>query len=457
MAIADRTHTTRGLVPSSVDTRPRRYAGWGIGFAVGGTAALWVLDGGLGQVTDPGGLWLIVGQWAGIAAALAALVGLVLVARPAWLERSEGLDRLWAWHRIAGMTTVFALLIHIVASAVGFAGGSVSRAWGQFTSLLTGSSWMVAATVAAVLFLTVAGTSWRRIRTRMTYETWLGIHVTGYLAVLLGFGHQITLGTDFSAATPIGRIWWIGLFLTTATVIAWSRVGGLLWSVFAGRATVTGVTQVAVDTVAIEMRTRSRRVRSARAGQFFLLRMATRDLWWQAHPISLSARPRDGIVRFTIKVGGDGSNQMASVRPGTTVVLEGPYGRFTADRAAGRPVLLVGGGVGLTVIRAILADVTAQQRPVVVARVPHSDHIPHLAELRAMVSQRGGRLLVVDGPRTQWGGRPFTAATLVSVVPDLVARDAFICGPPSLERDVERALRAAQVRPDRIHVESFGV
>lgn len=457
MAIAQKP-TTADMRPLQGSQEPRSVAGVLAGFVCGGTLVLWLLNGGLGQVTDPGGLWLIVGQLAGIVAALAALGGLILVARPAWLERREGLDRLWAWHRLTGMTTVFALLVHIVASIVGFAGGSITAAWSQYVSLLTGSPWLVAATAAAVLFLTVAATSWRRIRTRMTYEMWLGIHVTGYLAVLLGFGHQLTLGTDFSDATPVGHWWWIGLFVATGAVILWSRVGGLLTALTTGRATVTSVTRVAVGTVAIEMTASGRRLRNARAGQFFLLRMMTRDLWWQAHPLSLSARPRDGVLRFTVKLGGDGSDQMAAVRPGTRVVLEGPYGRFTADRAQGRPVVLIGGGVGLTVIRAVLADCTAAQRPVVVARVPHVDHVPHLAEIRSMVAARRGRLLVVDGPRHQWpGNRPFTAGQLRSAVPDISDRDTFICGPPALEAEVERSLRALRVPAARIHVEHFGV
>lgn len=457
MAIADKPQTASVMTPAPV-VESRRVAGLVVGFVTGGTLALWLLNGGLGQLSDRGGSWLVVGQVAGIVAALAALGGLILVARPAWLERAEGLDRLWAWHRIAGMTTVFALLLHMVASIIGYAGGSLTGAWSQYVSLLTGSAWMVAATAAAVLFLTVAGTSWRRIRTRMTYEMWLGIHITGYLAVLLGFGHQLTLGTDFSASTPVSHWWWIALFVATGAVIVWSRLGGLVAAVTTGRATVTSVTPVARGTVAIEMTATGRRLRNARAGQFFLLRMMTSDLWWQAHPISLSARPRDGVLRFTVKLGGDGSDQMATVTPGTRVVLEGPYGRFTADRAQGRSVLLVGGGVGLTVIRAVLADCTADQRPVVVVRVPHVDDAPHLAEIRAMVAARHGRLLMVDGPRRQWpGSRPFAPEHLLQAVPDVARRDAFICGPPALETEVERSLRALRVGADRVHVEHFGV
>lgn len=438
--------------------RRRGPAGWVLGFVVGGTAAVWLVDGGLGQFGTPGGGWLVVGQWAGIGSTLAALVGLILVARPRGLERGAGLDRLWAWHRVAGITTVFALLVHLVASSVGVAGGSWPRVWRQYVSLVTGSSWMVAASVAAALFLTVATTSYRPLRQRMTYETWLGVHVTGYLAVLLGFGHQVTLGTDFGESTPVGHWWWIGLFVATAAVVLWARGGDLLVACATGRATITRITTVAPDTVALEMRASGRRIHRARAGQFFLLRVLTGDLWWQAHPISLSARPRAGLLRFTVKLTGDGSARMAAVRPGTRVVLEGPYGRFTADRAQGRPVLLIGGGVGITVVRSVLADCSPRQRPVVVARAPSEEHIPHLDEIRDMVADRGGRLLVVTGPRSRWPGRrPFAPELLRRAVPDLAGRDVFLCGPPALEREVERSLRSAGVPGDRIHIEHFGV
>lgn len=456
MALAQRPDISSPPRQSAAQTR--RMAPPVLGFVAGGTAVLWLVNGGLGQIGDPGGLWLIVGQLAGILAALAALAGLILVARPRRLERSEGLDKLWAWHRLAGITTVFALLVHGFASPVGFAGGSVGSAWSEFVSLLTGSSWMVAATAGAALFFVIALTSWRRIRTRMSYEMWLGIHIGGYLAAILGFGHQLTLGTDFGVTAPVSHWWWIGLYALTGAVILWSRGGGIVQAFATGRARVVRVTTVAVDTVAIEMQVSGRRLRRARAGQFFMLRMLTPDLWWQAHPISLSARPRDGLLRFTVKLSGDGSEQMAAARPGTHVVLEGPYGRFTADRAEGRPVLLVGGGVGMTVIRAVLADCAPAQRPVVVARVPSAAHIPHLAEIRAMVADRNGRLLIVDGPRNQWpGGRPFAPGCLRAAIPDLTLRDTFICGPTALERDLERSLRGAGVAADRIHIEHFGV
>lgn len=359
MAVTDR-HLTTTSTPARKSAAPST-ASLGVGVLIGVTGMFWVANGGLTQLSEPAGGWLVLGQLTGILAALASLGGLLLVARPAWLERSVGMDSLWAWHRITGMTTVFALLIHVVASSIGFADGQVGSLITEIIHLMGQSAWMVAAVVSAVLFLVVATTSYRRIRRSMNYETWLAIHVTGYLAVLLGFAHQITIGSDFSRGP--GRWWWIALFVATAAAIVWSRVGGLLRAFTTGRGRITRIVPAADDTVAIEVKVSGRRARTAGAGQFFLLRVLTGDLWWQAHPISLSARPHDGLLRFTVKLTGDGSRQMAAVRPGTGIALEGPYGTFTAERAQGRPVALFGGGVGLTVIRAVLADCTADQTP----------------------------------------------------------------------------------------------
>ena len=40
-------------------------------------------------------------------------------------------------------------------------------------------------------------------------------------------------------------------------------------------------------------------------------------------------------------------------------------------------------------------------------------------------------------------------------IPDLAERDAFVCGPPGLERELERSLKAAGTKTHRLHIESF--
>lgn len=427
------------------------------GFITAVTLGIWVVNGGIGTLLGGGTDTLSgLGQVSGLIAALAALGGLVLTSRPAWLERRYGQDNLLAAHRWFGIVTGFALLVHVIAD---------TWAWGAATggTIVTGivdlwaqQDWMVAAIVGTVLIFVLGLTSWRRLRQRLPYVTWYFIHLTGYLAVLLGFGHQLTLGADFSTDT-LAFWWWVALFVATAALIVWSRVGDILraWSrpfyVSAVSREASGIGSLHVSGPGLH------RLRVA-GGQYFNVRPLTRGLWWQSHPYSLSAAPTTAGMRFTIKELGEDSSAMLRVRPGTRVVLEGPFGVFTVDQAEGAPVVLVAGGVGISPIRALLEDCGPHQRPVVIVRVRDADDLAHRAELERMVAARNGELHVLTGPR-QWFSRvdPFAPETLRAWIPDLADRHVFVCGPASLEHAVMSGMRKAGVPGDHIHHERFGV
>jgi len=315
---------------------------------------------------------------------------------------------------------------------------------------------MVAALMSTILFVAVGLSSWRRIRQFIPYETWYFIHLTGYLAVLLGFGHQLTLGTDI-ASDRLALWWWCLLAIATVAVVTYSRIADLLRSltrtfyVTAVSREANGIGSIHVSGPGIA------RLRVA-GGQYFNVRALTRDLWWQAHPFSISAAPTTSGIRFTVKELGEDSGGLLRMKPGTRLLLEGPYGVFTADQAKGAPVVLVAGGVGVAPLRAILEDCGPHQRPVVIVRVRDEDDVAHRVELERLVASRNGSLHVLTGPR-QWFTRhdPFAPATLQAWIPDLERRHVFVCGPASLESAVMTGMRKAGVPAQNIHHESFGV
>jgi ferredoxin-NADP reductase len=114
-------------------------------------------------------------------------------------------------------------------------------------------------------------------------------------------------------------------------------------------------------------------------------------------------------------------------------------------------VLLLGAGVGITPLRALFetmpGDVTLVQR----ARRP--DDLLFREELAAVAQgRRGARVVELLGTRRQVGdlGRALRRA-----VPDLARHEVYLCGPEAFSAEAVRALRAAGVRPSRIHHESF--
>ncbi|HYN55732.1 MAG TPA: ferredoxin reductase family protein [Motilibacterales bacterium] len=418
------------------------------------TVGLWALTGGLDSLVSGGiDAALAISRLSGLVAALAALGGLVLTARPMWLERSTGLDRMISWHRITGMTAAFGMVVHVAASLYA-AGGGITGLWTGLTDLV-GTDWFVAALVAAALFAAVSLTSWRRIRTWMSYETWHMVHLAGYLAVALAFPHALFSGSTLNGSTVAGW-WWVGLYAATTVIILASRVGGIVRSALRPRTSIARIVREAPGVGSLVITGPGVDRLGAQPGQFVGLRVLTRDLWWQSHPYSLSAAPRPGALRLTVKALGDASARTLGLPPGTRVLLEGPYGVIRMESAQGRRVLLIGVGVGLAPMRALLEEATPTHAPLVLARAHSAADMPLAREFDQMARDRGGAMIPITGPRTTFpGGNPFTAEALTANIGDLRSRAVFVCGPQSLQDRVCRELERAGVPRDQIHSERF--
>ena len=187
-------------------------------------------------------------------------------------------------------------------------------------------------------------------------------------------------------------------------------------------------------------------------GQFVQWRVLRPGLWWQAHPYSLSGLPGPGGLRLTVKELGDHSRALAGLTPGTRLAIEGPYGAFTHHARQGDAVLLVGAGVGVAPLNALLQDLPEGVDVEVLARASSHEELVLRDELRRAVAERGGRLHELVGPRERVALDP---AALTRRVPDLADRDVYVCGPEGFMRTVMASVAAAGVPDERIHREVF--
>ncbi|HEY0531079.1 MAG TPA: oxidoreductase, partial [Actinoplanes sp.] len=159
----------------------------------------------------------------------------------------------------------------------------------------------------------------------------------------------------------------------------------------------------------------------------------------------------------------DGSGRAAALRPGTRVLIEGPYGVMTAAARRRRKVLLMAAGVGITTMRAMLDDlVPAAAEITLLYRVRSHDEAVFRTELDAYAQHYGVRVVYLDGSRPRrdsW--LPARLAHLDEVdalrwlVPDVAGHEAYLCGPPPWMNAARTTLREAGLASDHIHVEEF--
>jgi predicted ferric reductase len=421
------------------------------GIGLGVTVGLAVTAESAGSLSAPGGVAIALGRLAGLLAAYAMVVVVLLVARVPPLERAIGQDRLVAWHRRLGPWPLYLLLAHAVLITLGYARQAHDGVLHELGQLLLTYPGILAATAGALLLFAAGITSYRLARRRMAYETWWSVHLYTYLALFLAFSHQVDTGASF-VGHPVARAWWTALWAGTLAVVVAARVGLPLWRSLRHQVRVVAATPEGPGVVSILLRGRRLDRLPVAGGQFFQWRFLRPGLWWQAHPYSLSAAPDGDLLRITVKDLGDHSGGLAAVEPGSRVAIEGPYGTFTADTAERNGALLVAAGVGVAPILALLHELPLDIDVTVLLRASTHDELVLRDEVADEVRRRGGRLVELVGPRDRVR---LDSAALRELVPDVRGRDVYLCGPDALARHLAYELRQAGVPKRRIHLESF--
>jgi propane monooxygenase reductase subunit len=203
------------------------------------------------------------------------------------------------------------------------------------------------------------------------------------------------------------------------------------------------------------------------AGQYMDLTLPSAGI---TRAFSMASTPREQTrLRFIIKKYPEGrfsSLLDGGLKPGDRLTAKGPYGTcFRREERTG-PMLLIGGGSGMSPLWSILHDhvQSGQRRPVLFFYGARTSRdlffLEHFAELTATLPDfRFIPALSHADPNGGWTGE-------AGFIHDVVARtlraarmngeiDAYTCGPPPMIDAVLPVLQMAGVEPDHIYFDKF--
>ena len=164
----------------------------------------------------------------------------------------------------------------------------------------------------------------------------------------------------------------------------------------------------------------------------------------------------DGL--FSAKLDGD-------VAPGMVLAVKGPYGTCIRRERRPGPMVLVGGGSGMSPLLSILSDQirSGEQRPVRFfygARTKRDlFHLDEIATLGAALGDFRFVPALSEPGDEEWNGeRGFVHEVMARHLRDESFDgeiDAYCCGPPPLIDAAIPALRMAGAEPEHIHCDKF--
>jgi predicted ferric reductase len=415
---------------------------------------MWWHDTSPADVTGVGPFLTGAGRVTGLVGTYLIVVEVLLMSRVTWLDRMIGMDRLAVWHRRNGEYAVSLLVAHAVLIIWGYALSAHEGIVSETKSVVLDYPDVLAATVGLGLLVVVGVLSARAIRRRVSYHTWYFVHLYTYIALALSFAHQFNTGADF-ATHPLNRVIWAAMYGIVATLLIGYRVVKPLAYMARHRFVVVGTINESPGVISVYVSGQGLQRLPVVSGQFFMWRFLTRQGWWQAHPYSLSAAPNGRWLRLTAKSLGDYSSALAHLRPGTRVVLEGPYGAFTQDRRRRRKALMVGAGIGVAPLRALMESLpTRPGEMTLVYRATDASDLALRREIDDLAARRGATVHYLVGSRHDHP-EYLSPDHILHLAPDVAQRDIFVCGPESFTETVRASLRTLGVSSRQIHTESF--
>jgi ferredoxin-NADP reductase len=179
------------------------------------------------------------------------------------------------------------------------------------------------------------------------------------------------------------------------------------------------------------------------------------------HHFTISSSPTEDYLEFTKKITDSPySKALDKMKAGDWAKLNGPFGEFTL---AGENMKIgaLTGGIGITPLRSICRYCTDKKLSTNIIMLYSNktrDEIVFNDELEAM--QKADSNIVVKNVLTrepEWKGLKghVDANMIKEQIPDYKERVFYICGPPSLNEAMKKALEGLNLREDQIKLEDF--
>jgi sulfhydrogenase subunit beta (sulfur reductase) len=218
-------------------------------------------------------------------------------------------------------------------------------------------------------------------------------------------------------------------------------------------ATILAVSAETADTSTLRIRPQDDALLAVQPGQFVMVEQPG----FSPLPISVS-RVADGTLWLTIREAGRATEAVTALQPGSQVGLRGPLGQgWPLERALGRDVVIVAGGIGLAPLRPAIDGILRRRDRFGKLLIAYGARTPadrlYVDELNRWRQADAEVEEIVDRAGPDWLGQ-------VGVVTQLLDRRdwhgrsavAFVCGPERMMTAVVSALRTAGITRRRIFV-----
>jgi ferredoxin-NADP reductase len=206
---------------------------------------------------------------------------------------------------------------------------------------------------------------------------------------------------------------------------------------------------------------------SFQAGQFVLFDVALidnpADVQTRAFSIASADSESELIFVAKLKQGGRASRWVEeNLKPGETVRIQGPFGRFVLPKESPLDMLFIATSTGVAPFRAQIieaAEWKKNNRIDMVFGVRSEEDLFWKDEMELLAQKYENFFLhlALSNPTDEWKGHRGRVQTLVPLIAkDIAKRNVFVCGSPDMTKELKQlCLEQWNVPKEQLHVEGY--
>ena len=409
-----------------------------------------------------------IGKGCGGAALVLLLVQALLGARSRWMDALFGLDLVYRVHRVLAVGILVLITLHPM----------FLHFYRPFAQELAWSAWplVLGSLVLAGLWFSAILARFRRF-VELPYQWWqLGHRLAAWPLLFGAFVHVLSVSEDYRrfpgivmALLGLGFLVLLALRTRLLKRFGFARTPHVVQAVRPAGPEFPDAVELTLEPQA------GAPGLQFVPGQFAFLLPESKAVPAEEHPFTIASAP-DSLPRlsFTIRCCGDFTSRLGQLAPGDTVLVDGPYGRFSYAALApmNSPLLLVAGGVGITPMLSMLRTLAHEQDPRALCLVWSTrtrEDVLHAQELRELgVALENLRIIHVFSRQRMSANlaersgrlRPSILKDALAILPHTPQDPpphAFVCGPATMTQLTRQALLGLGMPARRIHVERFSL
>lgn len=392
----------------------------------------------------------------------------VLSARPRFIEKHFGLDKMYRFHGIIALVALLGVVLHKVLYELIFPETFMTELGTIALVLFAGVSalsivFMSTKLVSAVPVIRVA-VDWVKKLKGLTYERLKLIHNMTWVAMILMQVHVLMTGSARSSQL-VFNLYMIYFFIGMGFYIYHKAYKP--WLLSSKRYRVDDLVRESEDVWTLHLVSKIGRNMVYKPGQFGFFTIFSEGIPQETHPFSISSTPTDpSKLTVTIKALGDFTQAIVKVKPGDEVMIEGPFGNFSyLNYKHEKATVFVAGGVGITPALSMIKHMHQSDPKRHVTLIWGVRTAQDLIQQRELLdfekTMPNFRWIPVVSNDNTWAGRKgyIDAPVLQEILEahhDLDGSTGFfICGPPVMMEAAQKNLMRMGIPKKQIHFENF--